>query len=145
MKVGTGGNLGLSREYHKKLFGPLFYTWWNCPLNALISKIYCIRDIERFFLVKKSYYCYLNPKFVAGKGILDPFNLFTCRRLIFDSFVVGFCCCGWISEEQGYSRSGDLLGQLGNLEVNALQNLPVSTDASERSGWENCQDIRRNS
>ena len=32
MKVGTGGNLGLSREYHKKLFGPLFYTWWNCPL-----------------------------------------------------------------------------------------------------------------
>ena len=34
MKVGTGGNLGLSREYHKKLFGPLFYTWWNCPLSS---------------------------------------------------------------------------------------------------------------
>ena len=33
MKVGTGGNLGLSREYHKQLFGPLFYTWWNCPLT----------------------------------------------------------------------------------------------------------------
>ena len=33
MKVGTGGNLGLSREYHKKLFGPLFYPWWNCPLT----------------------------------------------------------------------------------------------------------------
>ena len=33
MKVGTGGNLGLSREYHKQLFGPLFYTWWNCPLS----------------------------------------------------------------------------------------------------------------
>ena len=32
MKVGTGGNLGLSREYHKKLFGPLFIPWWNCPL-----------------------------------------------------------------------------------------------------------------
>ena len=32
MKVGTGGNLGLSREYHMKLFGPLFYPWWNCPL-----------------------------------------------------------------------------------------------------------------
>ena len=30
MKVGTGGNLGLSREYHKKLVGPLFYPWWNC-------------------------------------------------------------------------------------------------------------------
>ena len=33
MKVGTGGNLGLSREYHKQLFGPLFYTWWDCPLR----------------------------------------------------------------------------------------------------------------
>ena len=33
MKFGTGGNLGLSREYHKKLYGPLFYSWWNCPLN----------------------------------------------------------------------------------------------------------------
>ena len=30
--VGTGGNLGLSKHYHKKLFGPLFYTRWNCPL-----------------------------------------------------------------------------------------------------------------
>ena len=30
---GTGGNLGLNREYRKKLFGPLFYTWWNCPLK----------------------------------------------------------------------------------------------------------------
>ena len=33
MKVGTGGNLGLSRKYHEKLFGPLFYTWWNYPLS----------------------------------------------------------------------------------------------------------------
>ena len=39
MKVGTDGKLGLGREYHKKLFGPLFYTWWNCPLsiNGLIQ------------------------------------------------------------------------------------------------------------
>ena len=33
MKVGTGGNLDLSRKYHKKLFWPLFYSWWNCPLK----------------------------------------------------------------------------------------------------------------
>ena len=32
MKVGSVGNLGLSREYPKKLFGPMFYSWWNCPL-----------------------------------------------------------------------------------------------------------------
>ena len=29
----TWGNLGLSREFHKKLFGPLFYSWWNFPLR----------------------------------------------------------------------------------------------------------------
>ena len=34
----NGGNLGLSREYHKKLFGPLFYTWWNCPLTSVTGK-----------------------------------------------------------------------------------------------------------
>ena len=33
VKVVTGGNLDLSREYHKKQFGPLFYSWWNCPLR----------------------------------------------------------------------------------------------------------------
>ena len=33
MKVGTGRNLDLSREYRKELFGPLFYSWWNCPLR----------------------------------------------------------------------------------------------------------------
>ena len=33
MKVGTGENLSLNREYHKNLFGPLFYTGWNCPLS----------------------------------------------------------------------------------------------------------------
>ena len=37
MKVGTGGNLDLSREYHKKLFGPLFYSWWNYPLKKVNS------------------------------------------------------------------------------------------------------------
>ena len=35
MKVGTGGNLGLSREYQKKLFGLLFYPWWNCALKKI--------------------------------------------------------------------------------------------------------------
>ena len=26
---------GLSREYPKKLFGPMFYSWWNSPLTCL--------------------------------------------------------------------------------------------------------------
>ena len=34
MKLGSGGNLGLSREYSKKLFGPMFYSWFNCPLRS---------------------------------------------------------------------------------------------------------------
>ena len=41
MKVGTGGNLDLSREYHKELFGPLFYSWWNCPLSAVCQIVAC--------------------------------------------------------------------------------------------------------
>ena len=40
MKVGTGGNLDLSREYHKKLFGPLFYTWWICKAFISISIVF---------------------------------------------------------------------------------------------------------
>ena len=35
MTVCSGGSFGLSREYHKKLFGPMFYSWWNCPLRML--------------------------------------------------------------------------------------------------------------
>ena len=27
IKVGSGGNLGLSREYSKKIYGPMFYLW----------------------------------------------------------------------------------------------------------------------
>ena len=27
MKVGSGGNLGLSRAYPKELFGLMFYSW----------------------------------------------------------------------------------------------------------------------
>ena len=34
-KSSSGGNLGLSREYHKKLFGPLLYPCWNCPLTGV--------------------------------------------------------------------------------------------------------------
>ena len=39
MKFGGGGNLGLSREYPKKRFGPMFYSWWSCPLRALRSDV----------------------------------------------------------------------------------------------------------
>ena len=37
MKVGSGGNLGLSSEYHKKLFGPLFYSRCNRPLTLSVT------------------------------------------------------------------------------------------------------------
>ena len=30
---GSGGNFDSSRKYSKKLFGPMFYSWCNCPLN----------------------------------------------------------------------------------------------------------------
>ena len=30
MKAGSDGNSGLNKEYSKKLFGSIFYSWWNC-------------------------------------------------------------------------------------------------------------------
>ena len=33
MKVGSGGNLRLSRNYSQKPFGPMFYSWCNCPFS----------------------------------------------------------------------------------------------------------------
>ena len=30
MKIDSGGNLGLSREYSEKQFGPMFHLWCNC-------------------------------------------------------------------------------------------------------------------
>ena len=34
MTVDSGGNLGLSKGYPKKLFWPMFYSWWNFPLGG---------------------------------------------------------------------------------------------------------------
>ena len=33
------GVLDMSRVYPKTLFGPMFYSWWNCPLNVSQSLI----------------------------------------------------------------------------------------------------------
>ena len=41
-----GGNLGLSREYHKKLFGPLFYSWRNCPLTHVCPEFPAINAVS---------------------------------------------------------------------------------------------------
>ena len=40
MKVGSGGNLGLSKEYPKKLFGPMFYSRCNYPLRK-VNNVLC--------------------------------------------------------------------------------------------------------
>ena len=45
MMVSSGGNFGLGREYHKKLFGPMFYSWWNCPLSK-ISNVMCLTQAK---------------------------------------------------------------------------------------------------
>ena len=34
MEVGGCGVLDMSRAYPKTLFGPMFYSWWNCPLTS---------------------------------------------------------------------------------------------------------------
>ena len=35
VELGSCGVLDMSRVYHKTLFGPMFYSWWNCPLSNL--------------------------------------------------------------------------------------------------------------
>ena len=42
----------LSREYNKKLFGHLFYPWWNCPLNILESSLFRMQSPMLRFTVK---------------------------------------------------------------------------------------------
>ena len=36
MEVGICGVLDMSRVYLKTLFGPMFYSWWNCPLMIIL-------------------------------------------------------------------------------------------------------------
>ena len=38
MKVGSGGNLDLSKEYSTQLFEPMFYPWRNCPLISTSTR-----------------------------------------------------------------------------------------------------------
>ena len=38
MKDGSGGNLGLSREYSTKLFGAMFHSWCDCPSTAALGQ-----------------------------------------------------------------------------------------------------------
>ena len=78
MKVGTGGNLGLSRVYHKNLFGPLFYTWWNCPLMTGKHILFIIHNI---FL--KLYHTLLHENYekLAFQILITYGPVFgTCRR-----------------------------------------------------------------
>ena len=39
MKVGSVGDLGLDREYSEKPFGPMLYSWCNCPLKAEMPRM----------------------------------------------------------------------------------------------------------
>ena len=68
--ISSGGNLGLSREYRKKLFGPMFYSWCNCPL-----RINCLMSFSLFvFQLKKKYE--VQPDYIeATGGTLHPYQL----------------------------------------------------------------------
>ena len=57
MKVGSGGNLGLSKEYSKKLFGPMFYSCCNCSLSIeLLLKHKS--TTTKLMLCESKYLCY---------------------------------------------------------------------------------------
>ena len=44
MEVGSCGVLDMSQVYHKTLFGPMFYSWWNCPLRVSSEIVLWIYD-----------------------------------------------------------------------------------------------------
>ena len=37
MEVGSCGVFVMSRDYPKTLFGPIFQSWWNCPLRVEVT------------------------------------------------------------------------------------------------------------
>ena len=95
MKVGTGGNLDLSREYHMKLFGPLFYTWWNCPLNfakltfkTLSQTVIFLRYSSRLNLFRQLCYQAMDQ----GRYEVSDLGIILCEpvRLVKPSLVFSF-------------------------------------------------------
>ena len=56
MEFGSGGNIDSSRECHKKLVGPMPYSWWNCPLRIpsfagiKLNLLQHIRDVLGYLL-----------------------------------------------------------------------------------------------
>ena len=84
MNISTGGNLALSREYHKKLFGPLFYPWWNCPL---ITQTKNKRTAFPLFLRKISWRG--KPEWTLFSGLLNLPNLPLQSKCFLNTFTFG--------------------------------------------------------
>ena len=84
MKVGTGGNLGLSREYHKKLFGLAVY------------------------MVELSFKCAMSQVVMVSQSkYRDPFTPWSCS---FIQMMFMFHTCGGMIQcpfrKQHYKNSG---------------------------------------
>ena len=52
MEVGGCGVLDMSRVYPKTPFGPMFYSWWNCPLkeHSPDDKVHCPLRALKWYL-----------------------------------------------------------------------------------------------
>ena len=50
MEVGSFGDLDMSQVYPKTLFGPMVYSWWNCPLTTIYFPfteiIFCVQKVN---------------------------------------------------------------------------------------------------
>ena len=81
LKVCRVRDLGLSREYSKKLFVPMFYLWCNyCPLNNKPDRIILLPNFLPCYtsviqLCMKTGKCYKNVKLVG-------FHLFLTFQII---------------------------------------------------------------
>ena len=77
MKDDSGENLGSGIKYSKKLFGPMFYSWCNCPLMMSFDDYVLERKILRLamrFLEWLKTVCYRDSLMTTsriGKCIVD--------------------------------------------------------------------------
>ena len=72
MKVDSGGNLGLSREYPKKLFGHMFYSWWNCPLMYQMCQM-AMYSLSLHY-VETIYFAYRNSTLTVSPSCVESIN-----------------------------------------------------------------------
>ena len=81
MDVGSFGVLDMSRVYPKTLFGPMFYSWWNFPLETVMCEAAAFVNSCPFTVDNLN-----DPTSLASH--LIPNNLLTHDQIMQNRFLV---------------------------------------------------------